>query len=119
MSETKLSEKRDVASWRVELRDAIPKGGSESLQVEVILGKAVDMDPREISQRERQLVLFKGNHYLFSPYKVKTQTTKVVLPSTTIESYSRDVKPVSLTDTAITYGPYSNVDAFAEVSALS
>ncbi len=115
MSETKLNEMKDAAAWRVELRDAIPKGGSETIQVEVVLGKgAVEMYPREISQRERQLVLFTGNHYLYSPYKVKTQSTKVVLPSSTVESYSKGLKPVSMTDSTITYGPYSNVEAFTE-----
>ena len=49
---------------------------------------------------------------------MKTQTTKVSLPSSTIESYSKNIKPVSLTDTTITYGPYSNVEAFSEVKGV-
>ena len=48
---------------------------------------------REITQREKQLVLFTGNHYVYTPYKVKTQTTKVVLTTDKApESYSK-VKP--------------------------
>ncbi len=115
MSETRLNEKKDAAAWRVELRDAIQKGATDKVTVEVVLGKAVEMFPKEISQRERQLVVFNGNHYLYTPYKVKSQTTKVVLPSATVESYSKNVKPVSMADTTITYGPYSNVEAFTEV----
>ena len=114
MSETKLNDKKDAAAWRIELKDAIPAGGTKSLDVEVILGKTLEMFPKEISQRERQLVLFSGNHYLYTPYKVKTQTTRVILPSSTIESYSKNLKPVSQTDTTVTYGPYSNVESFSE-----
>ena len=50
-----------------------------------------------------------------SPYKVKTQTTKVTVPSSSIESYSKNLKPVSLTDSTITYGPYANIEPFAKV----
>ena len=38
------------------------------------------MFPKEISQKEKQLVLYNGNLYAASPYKVASQTTKVQLP---------------------------------------
>lgn len=53
---------------------------------------------------------------MYSPYKVNAQTTKVVLPSNTIESYSKTLKPVSQTDATITYGPYANVEPYSEVN---
>jgi len=69
------------------------------------------MFPKELQQREKQLVLYKGNHYVYLPYKCKSQSTKVTLASSSIESYSK-LKPVSLSDTVITYGPYANVEPF-------
>ena len=72
-----------------------------------------DFINREITQREKQLVLFTGNHYVYSPYKVKSQTTKVQLPSSVVESYTKTLKPVAHSDATITYGPYANVEPFS------
>ena len=101
-----------VRGWKIDLKKPLNKGDSVKVDVELILGKAVEMLPKEISQRERQLALFKGNHYLYSPYVVKSQTTKVKLPSSSVESYSRSVKPVSMSDSTVVYGPYVNTEAF-------
>jgi oligosaccharyltransferase complex subunit alpha (ribophorin I) len=101
-----------AAFYRIELKKALAAGESATVDVEVVLGKALEMFPAEIVQRERQLVLYTGNHYSFIPYKSKTQTTKVTLASANIESYTK-LKPVSQSDTTITYGPYSNVEAFS------
>ena len=56
--------------------------------------------------------MYTGNHYAYLPYKCKTQTTKVTLSSSNIESYSK-LKPVSQSESVITYGPYSNVEPFS------
>ena len=42
--------------WQIELRDAIPAGGSASVDVEIVLGNALQMYPASISQKEKQLV---------------------------------------------------------------
>ena len=97
------------AFYRVELKKSLSPKDSAVVEVEVILGKAVEMFPKELQQREKQLVLYKGNHYVYLPYKCKSQTTKVSLASSSIESYSK-LKPVSLSDTVITYGPYANIE---------
>ena len=52
---------------------------SVTVEVENVLAKALEMFPKELAQREKQLVLYKGNHHVFLPYKTKTQTTKVTL----------------------------------------
>jgi len=52
-----------------------------------------------------------GNLYTFLPYTVTTQSTTVNLASSNVESYTK-VKPVSLSDTSINYGPYSNIAPF-------
>lgn len=64
------------------------------------------------SQNENQLVQFTGNAYILSPYPIKSQSTSVILPTTSIESFSR-VAPTSTSDNEITYGPYSNMDAYS------
>merc|ERR1739844_358375 len=103
--------------YRVELKKPLSPKGSVTVEVETVLAKALELFPKELVQRERQLVLFKGNHYVFLPYKTKTQTTKVTLSGTAIESYSK-LKPVSVSDAVITYGPYANVEplSFDEMS---
>ena len=50
---------------------------------------------------------------MYSPYKVKSQTTKVQLPSSVVESYTKTLKPVAHSDATITYGPYANVEPFS------
>ena len=98
--------------YRIELKKPLSPKDSVTVEVETILAKALDLLPKELVQKERQLVLFKGNHYVFLPYKTKTQTTKVTLSGTSIESYSK-LKPVSVSDAVITYGPYANVEPFS------
>merc|ERR1712223_1934647 len=98
--------------YRIELKKALSPKESVTVEVETVLAKALEMFPKELVQRERQLVLFKGNHYVFLPYKSKSQTTKVTLSGTAIESYSK-LKPVSASDAVITYGPYANVEPFS------
>ena len=56
--------------------------------------------------------MYRGNHYAYLPYKCKTQTTKVTLSSSNIENYTK-LKPVSQSESTITYGPYSNVEPFS------
>merc|ERR1712141_466115 len=103
--------------YRIELKKPLSPKDSVTVEVETILAKALELFPKELVQKEKQLVLFKGNHYVFLPYKTKTQTTKVTLSGTAIESYSK-LKPVSVSDAVITYGPYANVEplSFDEMS---
>ena len=81
------------------------------LTVEEVFVHAMSPFPTKITQSEKQYVLFSGNHYYYSPYVVKKQTTTVSLATSSVESYSK-LKPTSLSDNAITYGPYSDVEAF-------
>ena len=67
-------------------------------------------------QAEKQLVRYtSSNLYYYTPYSTKTQTTIVNCASSSIESYSKSVKPVSLSENTITYGPYENIAAYTEV----
>ena len=59
------------------MKDAVVAGGSDSVEVEVVLAKVLEMFPTAITQKEKQFVLFTGNHYAFLPYTALTQTTTV------------------------------------------
>jgi len=81
------------------------------VMVEVVLGGALEMFPVSISQKEKQLVRLTGNLYTFQPYQVKTQSSTVQLASSNVESYTK-MKPASLSDSSISYGPYTNIAPF-------
>merc|ERR1712223_1420052 len=75
-------------------------------------GGALEMYPAAITQKEKQLARFNGNLYCYLAYPVTTQTTTVSLASSNIESHTK-TKPVSVSDSTITYGPHKNTPAFS------
>jgi len=112
MTETKVQSDLDKPFWKIELKSSLSAGASTTISVEIVLGSALEMFPAAISQKEKQLVRFTGNLYVFSPYTTTTQTTTVLLASSSLESYTK-TKPVSLSDSSITYGPYNNIAPFS------
>jgi oligosaccharyltransferase complex subunit alpha (ribophorin I) len=86
---------------------------SITLEIEVVHVHALRMYPTEITQGERQLVLYKTDVYYYSCYKTQTQKTIVTLPTDRAESYTQTPKPVSKNDQVITYGAYQNVAPFS------
>ena len=91
-----------------------PAGSSPSvLYIETVFTKAQVPHPTHITQQEKQLVRFYGQLYFYTPYKTATQKTTVLLSSRNVESYTQ-VKPVSHSDTTITYGPYENAAPLSE-----
>ncbi len=90
------------------LSTPLKPGRSISVNVEEVFSNLLRPYPSAIGQSEKQLVVFEGNHYIYSPYLTKSQTTTVKLASTAIESHSK-LKPTSVNDRVITYGPYSNI----------
>jgi len=113
VAETKVQSALGTPFWRVDLKSALGPGASTSLALEVILGGALEMYPAAITQKEKQLVRFVGNVYCYLPYPTVTQTTTVSLASSNIESYTK-TKPVSASDSTLTYGPYKNIQPFSE-----
>ncbi|XP_043285075.1 dolichyl-diphosphooligosaccharide--protein glycosyltransferase subunit 1 [Venturia canescens] len=91
--------------YEVELRDALQPGRTTAVEVETVMTHDLEPYPHQITQKDKQLVRYRGNLYLYSPYTVNKQTTVVNLPSRSIESYTR-VKPVSQNDATLMYGPY-------------
>lgn len=76
-----------------------------------VFAHAMTPFPTKITQAEKQFVLFSANHYYYTPYTVKKQSATVSLATSSVESHSK-LKPTSQSDNAITYGPYSDVEAF-------
>ena len=101
------------ALYRVDFSEELSAGKSTQIQVEVVLFGLVRPYPEEISQQEKQLVVFKGNHFYYSLYPTVSQTTSVNLASDKTESYSQ-LKPTSKSDSTITYGPYENTKPFEQ-----
>lgn len=103
----------NVALFSVELRDPLQPERSVPVEIEVVLTHELVPHPKEILQKEKQLVKYRGNLYLFSPYFVAKQTTIVMLPSRNIETYTK-IKPVMQSDSTVTYGPFENKDPFSQ-----
>jgi len=112
VTETKVQSQPTIPFWRIDLKTALSGGATTSLTVEVVLGGSLEMYPAAISQKEKQLARFTGNAYCFFAYPTTTQTTTVSLASANVESYTK-TKPVSLSDTTLTYGPYKNIAPFS------
>jgi oligosaccharyltransferase complex subunit alpha (ribophorin I) len=103
----------DKLFYSIELKDSLQPERTVPIEVEVVLTHELFPHPKVILQKEKQLVKYLGNLYLFSPYPVTKQTTTVILPSRNIESYTK-IKPVSQSDSTITYGPFDKKGPFSK-----
>lgn len=112
LTETKVNAHPDKTFYRVELKDPLSPGRTMSIEIETVLTHELAPHPKEITQKEKQLVKYVGNIYLHSPYNIMKQTTTVSLPSRNVESYTK-FKPVSQSDSTITYGPYEKLPPFS------
>ncbi|XP_012717643.2 dolichyl-diphosphooligosaccharide--protein glycosyltransferase subunit 1 [Fundulus heteroclitus] len=99
--------------YKVLLPSSLPAGGQLKVKAEMTFSHVLRPFPNQITQAERQLVIFQGNHYLYSPYPTRSQTTRVRLASKTVESYTKLGNPTK-TDEIIEYGPFRDVAPFSE-----
>uniref|UniRef100_A0A1A7XPU8 Dolichyl-diphosphooligosaccharide--protein glycosyltransferase subunit 1 n=1 Tax=Iconisemion striatum TaxID=60296 RepID=A0A1A7XPU8_9TELE len=99
--------------YKVQLPSSLAAGAQLKAKVEMTFSHVLKPFPTQITQAERQLVVFQGNHYWFSPYPTRSQTTRVRLASKTVESYTKLGNP-SKTDEIIEYGPFRDVAPFSE-----
>ncbi|XP_068451300.1 dolichyl-diphosphooligosaccharide--protein glycosyltransferase subunit 1 [Clinocottus analis] len=99
--------------YKVQLPSSLAAGAQLKTKVEMTLSHVLKPFPTHITQAERQLVVFQGNHYLYSPYPTRTQTTRVRLASKTVETYTKLGNP-SKTDEILEYGPFRDVAPFSE-----
>ena len=114
VSKTAVDGHGNIEFWRINLASSLEPGKSVHVDVESVYAHALAPFPTKIKQAEKQLVVFNGNVYLYSPYKITTQTTTVTLSSSSVESYSKSPKPVAQSDKTITYGPYESREPFTE-----
>ncbi|AWP03267.1 Dolichyl-diphosphooligosaccharide--protein glycosyltransferase subunit 1 [Scophthalmus maximus] len=99
--------------YKVQLPSSLAAGAQLKVKVEMMFSHVLKPFPTHITQAERQLVVFQGNHYLFSPYPTRSQTTRVRLASKTAESYTKLGNPAK-SDEVLEYGPFRDVAPFSE-----
>ncbi|XP_017280633.1 dolichyl-diphosphooligosaccharide--protein glycosyltransferase subunit 1 [Kryptolebias marmoratus] len=99
--------------YKVQLPSSLAPGAQLKAKVDMTFSHVLKPFPTQITQAERQLVIFQGNHYWFSPYPTRSQTTRVRLASKTVESYTKLGNP-SKTDEIIEYGPFRDIAPFSE-----
>ncbi|KAJ8258626.1 hypothetical protein COCON_G00176380 [Conger conger] len=99
--------------FQVQLTSPLAGGSKLRLQVETVLSHVLQPFPTHITQAERQLVVFQGNHYVYSPYPTRSQSTRVRLASKNVESYTKLGNP-SKSDEIIEYGPFRDVAPYSQ-----
>lgn len=88
---------------------AIAPASSKQLEVLQVFTHLLTPHPKEIKQSDRQLVVYKGNHYFNSPYTTVEQSTNIRIPSgSTIESVTK-LKPSTHSGSNLVFGPYPNI----------
>ncbi|KAH1001550.1 hypothetical protein HUJ04_005562 [Dendroctonus ponderosae] len=102
-------------AFKVHLRPSLEPGKTTTIIFESFFTNSLKFCPKCVTQKEKQLVKYEGNYYFYSPYVTKTQKTDVLVNSRVVEKYSK-LKPVSQTDSTITYGPYTDIEQFARDS---
>lgn len=95
------------------LKQLLDSGRTTTVVLEEVLTQSLVPYPSSITQKEKQLVRYFGNHYFYTPYITTKQKTDVTLSSRTVENYTK-LKPVSQSDSSLTYGPYTNIAPFTE-----
>ncbi|KAJ3602960.1 hypothetical protein NHX12_030704 [Muraenolepis orangiensis] len=99
--------------YTVQFPSSLPVGAKLRVKVDMVFSHVLSPFPSHITQAERQLVVFQGNHYLYSPYPTVSQTTRVRLSSKAVESYTKLGNP-SKNDEVIEYGPFRDIGPFSE-----
>jgi oligosaccharyltransferase complex subunit alpha (ribophorin I) len=100
--------------FTVKLPVALDPGSKISVVVETVYTHVLHPYPTQITQSEKQFVVFEGNHYFYSPYPTKTQTMRVKLASRNVESYTKLGNP-SRSEDVLDYGPFKDIPAYSQV----
>lgn len=95
-------------AWAIVLKESLKPKQTMTIDIEVALTGILSPYPEQITQKEKQLVRYFGNTYVYSVYKVTSQKTTVQLGTKKVESFSK-LNPTSQIDTTIVYGPYKNI----------
>lgn len=114
VEEVTVSSEKGKIFYQIKLATPLEAGKEVKVTVETSFSHSLVAYPAEIAQAEKQLVKFTFSAFLYSPYKVAKQTSTVKCASSSIETYTKTVKPASSQDAEITYGPYENKEPFSE-----
>ncbi|ETV97888.1 hypothetical protein H310_09210 [Aphanomyces invadans] len=96
--------------YNVRLPTPVLKGADGFIRMTAYFTRMLTPLPAAIKQSENQLVVFRAPHLLPSPYPTVTQTTRVKLPSSHIESHTL-LEPVAANGSTLTFGPYQSTPA--------
>ncbi|XP_030893905.1 dolichyl-diphosphooligosaccharide--protein glycosyltransferase subunit 1-like [Leptonychotes weddellii] len=99
--------------FTVKLPVALDPGAKVLVIVETVYTHVLQPYPTQITQSEKQFVVFEGNHYFYSPYPTKTQTMRVKLASRNVESYTKLGNPTRSED-LLDYGPFRDIPAYSQ-----
>lgn len=102
--------------YKVELPESVSAGSSIDVKIEEYITRSLKPFPEKITQSQKQLVTYSGNHLFYSPYVTESQTTTVELPSSAVENHSK-YGDTELQDSTIKYGgsdEYSNVKPLSQ-----
>lgn len=108
----KTSTKNSADIYTVDLTTPLAQRDTALLNVLAVYNHKMTPFPAEIAQTERQFVLYKDNHYVSSPYPVKSQKTTIKLASSKVEKRS-ELAPSNLKGDTLTYGPYEDREPFS------
>uniref|UniRef100_A0A8D0UNS0 Dolichyl-diphosphooligosaccharide--protein glycosyltransferase subunit 1 n=1 Tax=Sus scrofa TaxID=9823 RepID=A0A8D0UNS0_PIG len=99
--------------FTVTLPVALDPGAKISVTVETVYTHVLQPYPTQITQSEKQFVVFEGNHYFYSPYPTKSQSMRVKLASRNVESYTKLGNPTRSED-LLDYGPFRDVPPYSQ-----
>ncbi|XP_076812550.1 dolichyl-diphosphooligosaccharide--protein glycosyltransferase subunit 1-like [Clavelina lepadiformis] len=89
----KVSSGSDDKLFAVTLPSKLENDGTFRFTAEEVYANALSPFPKEITQSQNQLMVYRGNHFYYSPYKSDSQSTAVELPSKTVESFTKFGNP--------------------------
>ncbi|TPX68609.1 dolichyl-diphosphooligosaccharide---protein glycotransferase [Spizellomyces sp. 'palustris'] len=113
LSKDQYDVKRAAQYYKVKLPRVLKEGDTIQLGIWAAFTHLVRPYPKEVSQKEKQLLEFLGNAYFWSPYHSKQQKTIVRLPNDDVISFKEKPAPVSKAGNVITYGSYADVGPFS------
>uniref|UniRef100_A0A8D1PFL5 Dolichyl-diphosphooligosaccharide--protein glycosyltransferase subunit 1 n=1 Tax=Sus scrofa TaxID=9823 RepID=A0A8D1PFL5_PIG len=99
--------------FTVTLPVALDPGAKISVTLETVYTHVLQPYPTQITQSEKQFVVFEGNHYFYSPYPTKSQSMRVKLASRNVESYTKLGNPTRSED-LLDYGPFRDVPPYSQ-----
>lgn len=105
--------KKNENTYAIELEEPLEPGETTSLLISMVLADALAPYPAEISQNDKQKVLYLGNHYFYSPYRTIRQALKIKIGGGKVEDVT-ELQPFKQHGDMLEFGPYDNVKAFSE-----